>query len=53
MISDDAGAATPRVLQELSAAGIEVISSSEYRPSFDEVFAALVSQSDESRRIGR
>ena len=48
VVSDDAGAATPRVLQELSAAGIEVISSSEYRPSFDEVFTALVSQSDES-----
>ena len=29
--------------------GVEVVSSSEYRPSFDEVFAALVSQSDESR----
>jgi ABC-2 type transport system ATP-binding protein len=48
VISDDAGAATPRVLQELTAAGIDVISSSEYRPSFDEVFTALVSQSDES-----
>ncbi|HLZ31604.1 MAG TPA: ABC transporter ATP-binding protein [Chloroflexota bacterium] len=48
VISDDAGAATPRVLEELNAAGIHVISSSEYRPSFDEVFATLVSQSDES-----
>ena len=48
-ICDDAGEATPRVLQELSSLGIEVVSSSEYRPSFDEVFAALVSQSDESR----
>jgi ABC-2 type transport system ATP-binding protein len=48
VISDDAGAATPRVLEELSAAGMHVISSSEYRPSFDEVFATLVSQSDES-----
>jgi ABC-2 type transport system ATP-binding protein len=48
VISDDAGAATPRLLQELSSTGVEVVSSSEYRPSFDEVFAALVSQSDES-----
>src|ERR1700704_2232218 len=48
VIPDDAGAATPRVVQEISAAGVEVISSSEYRPSFDEVFAELVSQSDQS-----
>ena len=44
VVADDAGAATPRVLQELGAAGVEVTSSSEYRPSFDEVFAALVSK---------
>ncbi len=49
VVCDDAGAATPRVLQELSAAGVEVVSSSEYRPSFDEVFAALVSQAEQSR----
>jgi ABC-2 type transport system ATP-binding protein len=48
VIADDAGAATPRVLNELSAAGIEVLSSSEYRPSFDEVFASLVSRFDGS-----
>jgi ABC-2 type transport system ATP-binding protein len=48
VIADDAGAATPRVLQAISAAGVEVISSSEYRPSFDEVFAELVSKSDQS-----
>src|SRR6195256_5471141 len=48
VIAADAGAATPRVVQEISAAGVEVISSSEYRPSFDEVFAELVSQSDQS-----
>lgn len=48
VISDDAGEATPRVLQELNAAGVHVTSSSEYRPSFDEVFATLVTQSDES-----
>jgi ABC-2 type transport system ATP-binding protein len=48
VIADDAGAATPRVLNELSSAGVAVLSSSEYRPTFDEVFAALVSQSDGS-----
>jgi ABC-2 type transport system ATP-binding protein len=49
VVCDDAGEATPRVLQQLSTLGIDVVSSSEYRPSFDEVFAALVSQSAESR----
>jgi len=48
VIADDAGAATPRVLNELRAAGVEVLSSSEYRPSFDEVFASLVSRFDRS-----
>jgi ABC-2 type transport system ATP-binding protein len=48
VVVDDAGAATPRLLNELSAAGVEVLSSSEYRPSFDEVFSALVSQFDKS-----
>ncbi len=38
----DAGAATPRLMEALSAAGIEVISMEEYQPSFDEVFAELV-----------
>jgi len=50
VIADDAGAATPVVLQEMNTAGATVVSSSEYRPSFDEVFASLVSQSDEARR---
>jgi ABC-2 type transport system ATP-binding protein len=48
VIADDAGAATPRVLQHIQAAGIEVTSSSEYRPSFDEVFSELVSQADQA-----
>jgi len=46
IITDDAGEATPRVLQAIQAAGVEVLSSSEYRPSFDEVFAELVSHAD-------
>jgi len=40
----DAGAATPRVLARLAEEGITVTSSSEYRPSFDEVFAELVAR---------
>jgi ABC-2 type transport system ATP-binding protein len=47
VVVDDAGTATPRVMQELQSNGVQVGSSSEYRPSFDEVFAALV-QADES-----
>jgi ABC-2 type transport system ATP-binding protein len=46
IITDDAGEATPRVLQAIQAAGVEVLSSSEYRPSFDEVFAELVAHAD-------
>ncbi|MCA1647754.1 MAG: DUF4162 domain-containing protein, partial [Chloroflexi bacterium] len=50
--TDDAGAATPRLLQHIQAAGTEVVSSSEYRPSFDEVFAELVSQADKADAAG-
>lgn len=42
VIAENAGAATPRVLEALRNAGVEVESSSEYRPSFDEVFAEMV-----------
>jgi ABC-2 type transport system ATP-binding protein len=47
VVADDAGAAIPRLVQEISAAGGEVTSSSEYRPTFDEVFAQLVEREDE------
>jgi ABC-2 type transport system ATP-binding protein len=46
VIADDAGEATPRVVQAIQGASVEVLSSSAYRPSFDEVFAELVSQAD-------
>jgi ABC-2 type transport system ATP-binding protein len=46
IITDDAGEATPRLIQAIQAAGGEVLSSSEYRPSFDEVFAELVAHAD-------
>lgn len=48
VVADDAGAATPRLLQVMQSAGVEVRSSSEYRPSFDEVFSELVSQANQS-----
>jgi ABC-2 type transport system ATP-binding protein len=47
VVADDAGVATPRLLQEIQTAGGEVVSSSEYRPSFDEVFAALVARAEQ------
>ena len=44
VITDDAGAATPRVTREIQSSNVEVTSISEYRPSFDEVFSALVAE---------
>ena len=41
---DDAGTATPLILEAIAQAGGEVRSTSEARPSFDEVFAALVAR---------
>jgi ABC-2 type transport system ATP-binding protein len=48
VIADDAGTATPRVVEAIQAAGGSVESSSEYRPSFDEVFSRLVARADGS-----
>jgi ABC-2 type transport system ATP-binding protein len=45
---DDAGTALPRIVGAIEEAGFEVASSSEYRPSFDDVFAALVSRHRET-----
>jgi ABC-2 type transport system ATP-binding protein len=42
LVCDDAGAATPNVVEAFRAAGAEVTSSREYRPTFDEIFAILV-----------
>jgi ABC-2 type transport system ATP-binding protein len=42
VITEDAGAATPAIMEAVTAAGGEVTSAREYRPSFDEVFAELV-----------
>ena len=46
VVADDAATATPRVVQEIHAIGGEVAASSEYRPSFDEVFTRLISRAD-------
>jgi ABC-2 type transport system ATP-binding protein len=43
VITDDAATTTPRVVEAVQAAGGTVASSSEYRPTFDEVFSRLVS----------
>jgi ABC-2 type transport system ATP-binding protein len=45
----DAGAATPRVVEAIHSAGGEVVSSSEYVPSFDEVFSKLVTRGNGER----
>jgi ABC-2 type transport system ATP-binding protein len=42
VIVDDAGTAIPEVVQAIGALGAEVVSAREERPSFDDVFAALV-----------
>jgi hypothetical protein len=44
---DDAGVATPDVVAAIDDAGGEVAYAREYRPSFDEVFAELVSRARE------
>ncbi len=40
--ADEASATMPRLIEAIAAQGVHVVSSSEYRPSFDEVFAELV-----------
>lgn len=42
VISDNAATMLPRVVEAIQAAGGSVQSSSEYRPTFDEVFSTLV-----------
>lgn len=48
---DDAATATPDVVEAIRRAGGEVHSTSEARPSFDEVFAALITR-DQRERAG-
>jgi ABC-2 type transport system ATP-binding protein len=46
VITEDAGAATPGIVEAVQEAGGEVTSAREYRPSFDEVFAELVQRQE-------
>jgi hypothetical protein len=39
---DDAGAAAPALVDAIAARGGDVVAAREQRPSFDDVFAALV-----------
>ncbi len=48
----DAGVATPKVNDAIEGIGGTVEYSREYRPTFDEVFAALVTADAEGRRAG-
>lgn len=54
VVAENAGEATPRVIEAIEAQGGSVSSSREYRPSFDEIFATLVqragAQLDEEQR---
>jgi ABC-2 type transport system ATP-binding protein len=50
---DDAATATPVVVEAIRRAGGEVRSTSEARPSFDEVFAALVTRDQRERADAR
>src|SRR6185503_19647670 len=45
LIVDDAGTATPDTIQAMSEAGTDVEAVREYRPTFEEVFTALVERS--------
>lgn len=44
VIAENAATATPRVVEAIQAAGGSVEASSEYRPSFDDVFSTLVAR---------
>ena len=50
---DDSAVAMPAVVDAVTAAGPEVVSAEEFRPSFDEVFAVLVERAnaDEAARV--
>ena len=48
----DAGVATPQINDAIDQIGGTIDSSREYRPTFDEVFAALVTAHAERRQTG-
>jgi len=51
VITDDAARAGPSIVDAVDSAGGDVEASREYRPSFDEVFTALVTRHTEQRAI--
>ena len=46
LITEDAALAAPRIMEAITANGAEVVSISEYRPSFDEVFTQLLAREE-------
>lgn len=48
VVVDDAATALPRVVEAIQAAGGTVVASNEFRPSFDEIFSALVTGAEGS-----
>jgi ABC-2 type transport system ATP-binding protein len=50
VVVDEAGAATPSVMEAITAAGGDVAASREFRPSFDDVFAELVERDARTRQ---
>jgi ABC-2 type transport system ATP-binding protein len=42
VVSTDSAVTTPRVLEAVAQQGVQVVTSNEYHPTFDEVFAELV-----------
>jgi ABC-2 type transport system ATP-binding protein len=57
VVTDNAGQATPGLVQQIEGEGGSVVYAREFRPSFDDVFAALVERSrvtgTEASRSGR
>jgi hypothetical protein len=49
VVAEDAGLASPKIIEAIEQAGGSVEFSREYRPTFDEVFAALVTAHAEQR----
>jgi ABC-2 type transport system ATP-binding protein len=47
LVVDDAGTATPDLVDAITAAGGDVVTSREYRPTFEEVFTRLVERAGE------
>jgi ABC-2 type transport system ATP-binding protein len=49
LVADDAGAASPRLVDAVRAQGSGIVSVDPYQPSFGEVFAAIVERSERER----